>query len=113
VTQALHNGSLMDFVSDPATHEVRIFYNQPAPRLYGFVNPGAMQLIGRWYGERFVATAYVFSRECGPTPYHVEGGVVGHALILDGAAPTVLADCSIGWFNGGPNSHLEFWPTEK
>jgi hypothetical protein len=110
VSQVWHNGSLMDFWSDPATHEIPISYAQPAPRLYGFVNPGELILIGRWYQNHLVATAYVFSRECGATPYRVEGGAMGQALVLDGAAPTVLADCSIGWFNGGPNSHLEFWP---
>ena len=110
MNQVWHNGSLMDFWSDPATHEIRISYAQPATRLYGFVAPGELMLVGRWYQDHLVATAYVFSRECGATPYQVEGGVAGQALVLDGAAPTVLADCSIGWFNGGPNSHLEFWP---
>jgi hypothetical protein len=103
----------MDFWSDPSSHEVRITYARPAARLHGFVVLGETMLTGRWYDNRLVATAYVFSRECGATPYQVEGGAVGQALILDGPAPTVLSDCSIGWYGGGPNSHLEFWPTGR
>jgi hypothetical protein len=104
-----HNGSLMSLEAD-ADHRVVIRYQQPAPRLYGFVAPGTVLIDGHWDHQRLYATAYVFTRECGAFPYHVEGGVaLDGSLVLEGATPQVVEGCwvySYNWQSG--NARLVF-----
>jgi hypothetical protein len=105
----LHNGSLMSLEAYP-DHRVVIRYVQPAPRLYGFVNSGMVLVDGHWDHERLYATAYVFTRECGAFPYHVEGGVAPNGdLVLEGAAPYVVEGCWVyGYQWDSHNTHLVF-----
>jgi hypothetical protein len=109
VTQVLHNGSLMSLEAYP-DHRVVIRYQQPAPRLYGFVGPGMTLVDGHWDHERLYATAYVFTRECGAFPYHVEGGMTPDgSIILEGAAPYVVEGCWVYGYNWqSSNAHLVF-----
>jgi hypothetical protein len=107
--QVLHNGSLMSLEASP-DHRVVIRYVQPAPRLYGFVAPGMVLVDGHWDHQRLYATAYVFTRECGAFPYHVEGGVAPDgSLVLEGAAPYVVEGCWVyGYDWQSSNAHLVF-----
>ena len=107
--QVLHNGSLMSLEVAP-NHNVVIRYQQPAPRLYGFVPPGMVLVEGQWDHQTMYATAYVFTREWGAFPYHVEGGVAPDgSLVLEGAAPTVVEGCWVyGYSWQSSNAHLVF-----
>jgi hypothetical protein len=107
--QVLHNGSLMSLESPP-DHNVVIRYEQPAPRLRGFVAQGMVLLEGHWDNQTLWATAYVFTRECGAFPYHVEGGVAADgSLVLEGAAPYVVEGCWVYGYNWqSSNARLVF-----
>jgi hypothetical protein len=109
VFQILHNGSLMS-LKVSADRNVVIRYVYPAPRLYGFVAPGMVLVDGHWDHQRLYATAYVFTRECGAFPYHVEGGVAPDgSLVLEGAAPYVVEGCWVyGYDWQSSNAHLVF-----
>jgi hypothetical protein len=107
--QVLHNGSLMSLEAFP-DHHVVIRYQRRAPRLYGFVAPGMVVLDGHWDHQKLYATAYVFTRECGAFPYHVEGGVAPDgSLVLEGAAPYVVEGCWVYDYTWqSSNAHLVF-----
>jgi hypothetical protein len=107
--QVLHNGSLMSLEASP-DHHVTIRYEQPAPRLYGFVAPGMVLVDGHWDHQTLYGTAYVFTRECGAFPYHVEGRVaLDGSLLLEGAAPQVVQGCWVyGYSWQSDDAHLVF-----
>jgi len=107
-----HNGSLMEFTPLPG-RGLEIHYVRPRPGLWGVgVLPGTLLLRGAWSGQTLFATAYVFSAQCGASPYQVSGQAdVANVLTLSGLAP-VIDPYTCGEVGSAPtlNSVLVFEP---
>jgi len=107
-----HNGSLMQVNRFPG-QLIEIRYIRPRPGLWDVgVRPGTLLLRGQWNGPVLTADAFVFSWQCGPTPYSVSGGVdASNTLVLQGLAP-ILDPYSCGVLGVAPtyNSTLVFTP---
>lgn len=94
-----HNGSR---VALSASKGNRVFYYE-APRaglLSQGVRKGALLFKGTASGSVYRGQAYVFSRECGPISYRVEGSAAGQlpTITLRGKAPRRAKDCAqTGW----------------
>lgn len=94
-----HNGSLMRLLASGATR--RFAYERPRS---GLERAGVSQcdvvFEGEKQGNKYVGTAYVFSRDCGPIGYPVSGPVSngGSKVTLYGKAPRRRDDCSINGY---------------
>lgn len=91
-----HNGSTMVLEAIGITR--RFLYTKPRKGMRAAgVAPGAVLFEGRREGDRYIGTAYVFSRACGATPYDVAGQVSGdeREVVMYGNAPRVDAQCRI------------------
>ena len=109
-----HNGSLMETIKF-SFDTIEIRYVQPRPGLWEIgVKPGTLLLRGKWVGPTLYATAVVFSGDCDPTPYPVEGHVeAGNVLVLRGPAPWVDPySCRVIGPGAPHNSVLVFVPYE-
>lgn len=84
-----HNGSLVRWVSSGRNRW--LYYVEPRPALAAIgVRSGTLLFEGQGAANILVGTAYVFSENCSPTPYHVEGVIYSETEVrLDGAAPIV------------------------
>ena len=94
-----HNGSR---VALSASEGNRLFYYEaPRPGLAEVgVRKGALLFKGTASGGVYRGQAYVFSRECGPISYRVEGSAAGEppTITLRGKAPRRARDCAqTGW----------------
>ncbi|MEL6298870.1 MAG: hypothetical protein AAFQ45_09905 [Pseudomonadota bacterium] len=70
----MHNGSAMRLVASGA--ERSFVYQRPRNGLKSVgVKPGTLLFEGRRTGGRYLGTAYVFTRNCGPKPFDVSGEV--------------------------------------
>ena len=102
-----HNGSLMEAYFG-RNGSMIISYLEPKPVLQSIgVRPGTELVSGYWHNDSFVGTARIFSR-CGEMGYRVTGTAVGHMMVLEGPAPIIYTDCSVGGWGWTHNSHLEF-----
>ena len=84
-----HNGSTLRWVS--SGQDRWLYYLEPRPGLAAIgVEPDTLLFQGQRIGNRLVGTAYVFSENCPPTPYPVEGIIYLETDVrLDGAVPVV------------------------
>lgn len=84
-----HNGSLVRWVSSGRNRW--LYYVEPRPALAAIgVRSGTLLFEGQGAANILVGTAYVFSENCSPTPYHVEGVIYSETEVrLDGAVPIV------------------------
>lgn len=94
-----HNGSR---VALSASEGNRLFYYEaPRPGLAEIgVRKGALLFKGTSSGGVYRGQAYVFSRECGPVSYRVEGRAAGEppVITLRGRAPRRSKECAqTGW----------------
>ncbi len=94
-----HNGSL---VALSASDENRLFYYEtPRAALSGIgVQKGALLFKGEVRGGVYRGLAFLFSRECGPISYPVEGSATGEppTITLRGRAPKRAKTCAqVGW----------------
>ena len=94
-----HNGSR---VALSASEGNRLFYYEaPRPGLAeAGVRKGALLFKGTATGGVYRGQAYVFSRECGPISYRVEGSSAGEppTITLRGKVPRRAKDCAqTGW----------------
>jgi hypothetical protein len=89
-----HNGSQM--ISTAQGDRIVIIYDVPRAGLAPFgIAYGTTLFEGRVTPRGLVrGLAYVFSRECPPAPYRVEG-IMAKTLVLEGAAPQRGANCAI------------------
>jgi hypothetical protein len=89
-----HNGSQM--ISTAQGDRIVIIYNVPRAGLAPFgIAYGTTLFEGRVTPRGLVrGLAYIFSRECPPAPYPVEG-IMAETLVLEGAAPQRGANCAI------------------
>ena len=80
-----HNGSTLRWVS--SGEDRWMYYLQPRPGLAAIgVQPGTLLFQGQRIGNILSGTAYVFSENCPPTPYRVEGVIYSETDVrLDGA----------------------------
>ena len=91
-----HNGSLVRWMSSGQNRW--LYYVEPRPALAAIgVKPGTLLFEGQATANILVGTAYVFSENCLPTPYRVEGVIYSETDVrLDGAVPVVDAySCEI------------------
>lgn len=90
----LHNGSIMRL--EASGNERRFYYEAPRAgiRKVG-AKPGTLLFKGLLEGSSYSGTAYVFSTDCPPAPYAVEGRVSdgGRRVVLTGKAPRLSASC--------------------
>jgi hypothetical protein len=90
----LHNGSLVRL--EASGGERRFVYERPRK---GMIEAGARAgdpvFEGRRLGDTYSGQAYVFSRNCGRTPYEVSGKVAqdNRSVELEGQLPLLGADC--------------------
>ena len=84
-----HNGSTVRWVS--SGEDRWLYYLQPRPGLAAMgVEADTLLFEGRRVGNRLFGTAYVFSENCPPTPYAVEGIIYSETDVrLYGAVPVV------------------------
>ena len=103
-----HNGSLME-VYYGHNGSMIISYLEPKPVLRSIgVRPGTELVSGYWHDGLFHGTAKIFSR-CGEMGYRVTStSNYEGQLILEGPAPIIYTDCSVGGWGWTHNSHLEF-----
>src|SRR5664279_2942765 len=89
-----HNGSQM--ISTAQGDHIVIIYDVPRAGLAPFgIAYGTTLFEGRVTPRGLVrGLAYIFSRECPPAPYPVEG-IMAKTLVLEGAAPQRGANCAI------------------
>lgn len=89
-----HNGSRM--ISTAQGDHIVITYEVPRAGLAPFgIAYGTTLFEGRLTPRGLVrGLAYIFSRECPPVPYEVEG-IMAKTMVLQGAAPQRGANCSI------------------
>jgi hypothetical protein len=87
-----HNGSTLRWVS--SGEDRWLYYLQPRPGLAAIgVQPGTLLFQGKRVGDILSGTAFVFSENCPPAPYRVEGVVYSETDVkLDGAVPVVDRD---------------------
>jgi len=91
-----HNGSVMRLDAKGAS---RVFsYEKPRAgmRRVG-ARPGDVVFEGTREGTAYSGTAYMFSPNCGRTPYAVSGNVTpdDRRVMLEGQAPVLDADCKV------------------
>ena len=101
-----HNGSTMILEADGQSR--RFLYDEPRSGLIeAGVDRGIVLFAGQRLGDRYRGTAYVFSSECGPIDYEVEGPVSADQLQVDlyGDAPQRNGDCEVVGYR---NDHLVF-----
>jgi hypothetical protein len=89
-----HNGSQM--ISTAQGDRIVIIYDVPRAGLAPFgIAYGTTLFEGRVTPRGLIrGLAYIFSRECPPAPYPVEG-IMAKTLVLEGAAPQRGANCAI------------------
>ncbi len=87
-----HNGSLVRWVS--SGEDRWLYYLEPRPGLAAIgVQPGTLLFQGHRIGNTLLGTAFVFSKNCPPAPYKVEGVIYSETDVrLDGAVPLVDPD---------------------
>jgi hypothetical protein len=87
-----HNGSLVRWVS--SGEDRWLYYLEPRPGLAAIgVQPGTLLFQGHRIGNILSGTAFVFSENCPPAPYKVEGVIYSETDVrLDGAVPLVDPD---------------------
>lgn len=84
VETVMFNGSPMTLQA--RGYDIEIRYVDPPPG----IEPSALLLAGRWTGRVLLATAYVFTAQCGAFPFEVHGGVDAYGnLVVRGRAPLV------------------------
>jgi hypothetical protein len=111
---ANHNGSVMQiFALDDGS--IDIVYAYPRQGMRELVAPGTLYLRGQWSEGILYATAHVFSHQCGPTPYHVSGGIEPNGvLVLNGPAPLVDPQtCQVLQWIWSDNSTIMFLPFNR
>lgn len=90
-----HNGSK---VALSASGNSRVFYyEEPRPGMKAVgVRRGTLLFKGRIEGMRYIGEAYVFSSQCGPMAYPVEGEVSQdwRTVVMRGRTPRRSQDCS-------------------
>jgi hypothetical protein len=95
-----HNGSIVYLIADGASRQ--FYYHEPRPgMLQAGARPGALLFKGRSIEGSYVGTAYIFSRNCGPTAYRVSGPILDdyRTVVLQGQAPRMDAECRVqGYF---------------
>lgn len=105
-----HNGSTVRWVS--SGQDRWLYYLEPRPGLAAIgVEPDTLLFQGRRIGNTLVGTAYVFSENCPPTPYPVEGIMYSETdVTLGGAAPVVdPGSCTVlGYTWDNYNASLRF-----
>ena len=84
-----HNGSTVRWVSSGQGRW--LYYLKPRPGLIAIgVEPGTLLFEGHRIGNVLSGTAFVFSENCPPAPYRVEGVIYSETDVkLDGAVPVV------------------------
>ena len=84
-----HNGSTVRWVS--SGQDRWLYYFEPRPGLAAIgVQPGTLLFQGKRVGDILSGTAFVFSENCPPASYRVEGVVYSETDVkLDGAVPVV------------------------
>ena len=91
-----HNGSVVYLVANGNQRELR--YLEPRQgMLQAGAHAGSVLFSGRSVQGRYFGTAYVFNRQCGPTPYEVSGPILNddRSVILTGLVPRLGADCRV------------------
>lgn len=105
-----HNGSMIRWVS--SGQERWMYYLAPRSSLAAIgVEPEMLLFHGRRIGRSLVGTAYVFSSNCPPTPYPVEGTIYSETDVkLEGAVPVVDPySCAVhGYTCENHNASLRF-----
>jgi hypothetical protein len=91
-----HNGSVVYLVANGNRRELR--YLEPRQgMLQAGARAGSVLFSGRSVQGRYLGTAFIFNRQCGPTPYEVSGPILNddRTVILTGLAPRLGADCRV------------------
>lgn len=95
-SQWLHNGSLVKLKADGAKRE--FVYELPADdaAVQG-VRPGTLLFTGKKDGIRYIGTAYVFTKDCKPKAYPVNGEISADEkqVTLKGKVPQLDANCRV------------------
>lgn len=89
-----HNGSTVYLVTNGSSRE--FYYQEPSESMRAAgAGEGALLFRGRSVNARYVGTAYIFSRRCGPVPYQVAGPILDNyeRVVLQGQAPRLGPDC--------------------
>lgn len=96
-----HNGSIVGLEAQ-GSHR-RFVYAVPRPGMQAAgASEGSLLFDGESSGRSYSGVAYIFSGQCGPTPYAVHGPIVdnGQRIVMQGRAPRVAWNCqTTGYFN--------------
>ena len=91
-----HNGSLMRLGASGSSRTFSYENPRPAMRKAG-AKPGDIVFEGERDGQRYVGTAYIFSKSCGRQGYAVQGRVTegDRGVVLEGDAPVLDDGCNV------------------
>jgi hypothetical protein len=91
-----HNGSIMRLLADGNQRAFVYEVPRTGMRAAG-AGSGDIVFRGQVVGSQYVGTAFIFSRDCGPTPYRVAGPIVTGStrVVMQGMAPRVGPDCQV------------------
>jgi len=92
-----HNGSSMVLVSEGKRR--KFYYDAPREGLISQgVHNGTLLFEGTRQGNRYLGTAYLFSKGCSPVGFPVEGDVLNeHEIVVRGRAPNRRSCRTIGY----------------
>jgi len=89
-------GSTLSLISDG--QQRRFYYETPRPELVALgIQRGTLFFIGYQKALAYRGSVFVFSRQCGATPYHVRGEISkdNQTIVLRGNAPSLDERCRI------------------